>query len=345
MNKENKTKASSDLVREFWGVTDYPASERNFYYFPAIQSRSCRLIFGEDDGGRKDWCEYWTVEKYLKDKVPVEKCLSICCGFGHVERHLAKLKVAKRIVGTDIAPQAVQQARERANQEKLENIDYYVGDLIRDDLPEGEYDIIWANGALHHIADLETVVPKLWKALRPNGCLIANDYVGPQYMQVPPRQQEIINAAKHLLPSDLRDNDNDCRVGPFRKYRRGRSLRARLVNRWLTLYERLIEHMVPSRFGQLWEPPSLEDLLAYDPSECVGSPRIIPVLKQHFSRVEVREYRGSVLFYALDAEFYKNYDARNAKHRRSLEMLCALEDALIDAGELQSDNAHMICWR
>ena len=293
-------KYKKSLVEEYWSKTDCSASDKNFYCFPPIRSRSCRLIFNEHDAGQKDWCEYWTVEKYLKHRIPFKKCLSICCGFGEMERILSKLQVAKKIIGTDIAPGAVDKARERAAQEQLNNIEYYVADLNAEKIPENEYDLIWANGALHHIRDLDTVIPKLKNALCPGGYLVSNEYVGPNYQQLGQRQQELVDAAKHLLPPELRKN-------------------------------------------KFWQMPSVEYFLNTDPSEGVNSENILPVLKQHFEQVEILPYHGSILLYALDDNFYNNFDFQNDSHRKVLETLFIIEDAFISAGEIQNDNAHIIC--
>ena len=159
----------TDIVRDYWSHFDCSASEENFYLFPPIRARSCELIFGEVDAARRDWCEYWTIEKLLKDRIPFEKCLSVCCGFGEIERILARQNVARQFVGTDIAPGAIEQAKQQAANEGLANIEYYVADLNQDDLPAGEFDLIWANGALHHISNLDVVIPKLHVALKDGG--------------------------------------------------------------------------------------------------------------------------------------------------------------------------------
>ena len=104
----------------------------------------------------------------------------------------------------DIAPGAVKAAIETAKKEGFTNISYFVTDLNTADIPENEYDLIWANGALHHIRDLDIVIPKLYKALKKDGFLISNEYVGPNYQQLSLRHQEIINAIKHLLPDEFR---------------------------------------------------------------------------------------------------------------------------------------------
>ena len=323
----------TNLVKKYWSTTDCSASEKNFYCFPAIRTRSCQLIFNEADATDRAWCEYYTVEKYLKGSMPFEKCLSICCGFGEVERILAKRQVAKKIVGIDIAPKAIKEARKRAVADNLENIDYYVADLTQEQLPSQEYDLIWANGALHHIADLDGVISKLYCAMRDDGYLVSNEYVGPKYQQIGKRQQELVNAVKHLLPPELRGM-------VFSRKPYGNSMVAKAM--W---YAR--RQLGRKQSGQiyeiLWERPPVEHFLATDPSECVNSDQIIPTLKKRFDEVEVKYFNGSILLYALDSKFYDNYDARNTSHRAILQMLFNIEDTLAATGEINQDNAHIIC--
>ena len=332
MGEHNK-----NLVADYWSKVDCSASEKNFYCFPPLRSRSCKLIFDEYDARRKDWCEYWTVEKYLKDNIPFEKCLSICCGFGEVERILSRLNVARKIIGTDIAPGAVNQAKERAKAEQFTNIEYYVADLNDERLPENEYDIIWANGALHHIKQLDIVIPKLKNALKAGGFLISNEYIGPNYQQIGVRQQTIINAVKHLLPVELCQKNIIQEQSP-----RGNSR----SKKWVGYLRKVIDKWYTpndSVYEKIWARPTIDYFLLKDPSECVNSERIIPALRQHFDRVEVKYFGGSAVMYALDSKFYDNYDINNPKHRKLLQLLFYIEDTLIEIGDLSHDNAHIIC--
>lgn len=323
-----------DIVKQHWSKVDHSVSEKNFYRFPVIRARSCQLIFNETDATRSDWHEYWTVEKHLKNDMPFEKRLSFCCGFGHVERSLAKLDVAKKIVGTDIAAGAVEEARRRARAENLDNIEYYVSDMNHERLPHDEYDLIYANGALHHIANLESVIPIIYNAVRPGGYLVANEYVGPRYKQIGTRQQEFVNAVKPLLPPELRTRI--VRPIPY-----GLSIVARAIR----YARRKLEGVVCNQqvYGALWWRLTVAQYIATHPSECVRSDKIIPTLKQHFDEVEVRFYNGSILCYALDPEFYNNVDIRNKNHQVILQMLFHIEDALAATGEIGQDNAFMVC--
>jgi ubiquinone/menaquinone biosynthesis C-methylase UbiE len=324
-----------NVVNEHWSKNDCSASDKNFYCFPAIRSRSSKLLFDEYDARRTDWCEYWTIEKYLKDKIPFDKCLSICCGFGSVERTLSKLCIAKQIIGTDTAAGAIREAEARAKAESLTNIRYYVGDLNKEDLPRNEYDLIWANGALHHIRELDAVIPKLYAALKSGGILVANEYVGPNYQQIGLRQQEIVNAVKHLLPEELCRKSTLLKVGNHY-----------LLTRILRAFQRKLSSLYKSdnvAYEKIWEPFSIEHFLRVDPSEGVNSEKIIPLLHQHFEDIKVKYYDGSVLMYALDDKFYDNYNVTNPHHKTLLELLFQIEDTLIAIGELSRDNAHIIC--
>jgi len=322
---------SRQKTSDFWSKNDRSANDRNFYSFPAIRSRLCRLVFNESDEGRGDWCQYWTVEKYLQEALPFKKVLSLCCGFGGLERCLAHLGVAGNIVGIDIAPGAIEQARQAVIAEGLTGIEYNVCDINLEVFPEGSFDLIWGNGALHHIEHLDKVIPKLYAALRPGGFLIATEYVGPRYQQVGARQQQLINAVKHLLPENLRETYGNDKSSLLLKF-------AKRIKRAIATGQ-----FSSGRFSQIWWPVPERWFKKYDPSECVNSPNIIPVLKTIFDEVDVRYFGGSLLYYALDQVFYENYDPADEAHVRILDMLFCIEDALIGTGEIANDNAHIIC--
>jgi SAM-dependent methyltransferase len=322
------------LVKDHWSKVNCPVSEKNFYYFPPIRSRSCKLIFGEKDLARKDWCEYWTIEKYFKNRVPFKKALSICCGFGHVERLLSKLNAAIKIIGNDIAPGAIEEARKLAKEEHIENIDYYCSNLDEDEIGYQEYDLIWANGALHHIKNLKFAISNIYNALNPGGYLVANEYVGPNYQQIGKRQEEIIKATILLLPQELK------RQYKYKIDYTDRSLEnivKNVIKKLLNNVHAIIDNK------PLWSKPTVKYFLKTDPSECVNSESIIPILNETFDDVVVRYFHGSILFYALGTEFYNHYDFNNADHKALLDLLFNVEDALIDMGELTPDNAHIIC--
>ncbi|MBZ2170927.1 class I SAM-dependent methyltransferase [Nitratidesulfovibrio sp. SRB-5] len=321
-----------NLAAIHWSKIDCSASERNFYCFPPIRARSSLKIFDEYDPLRKEWCEYWTAEKYLKGNIPFGKCLSICCGFGSVERTLARLGIANEFVGTDVAPGAIAEAQKRAHDENLLNISYVCEDLNTVTLPHNEYNIIWANGALHHIENLDKVIENLHNSLHRGGFLVANEYVGPNYQQIGRRQEEIINAVRHLLPDDLCNKETIHGLSVWKK-----GLRF-IKNKVLKLPKG-----EKAYFGKIFERHDLRFFEKTDPSECVNSINVIPTLKKYFSQVDVRYFDGSIAFYAFDEKFYANFDASNPDHMNLLNIIFDIEDRFIASGEIGRDNAHIIC--
>jgi GT2 family glycosyltransferase len=89
--------------------------------------------------------------------VPVETAVSLCCGEGQLERGLAGLRVARRIVGYDLAKDAISKARAEAAAAGLSHLKYEVRDLERDGLGQSNVDLIFAHSAVHHISRLEAV--------------------------------------------------------------------------------------------------------------------------------------------------------------------------------------------
>jgi len=325
------TKRGNDRskVEEYWSEVDCSASERNFYCFPPIARHACKLVFGKSDPSGKEWSVSMTVEKSLKERIPFDDTLSICCGFGHVERILSRLNVSRNITGIDIAPRAIEEAKNRAKKENLRNIEYRVADLNSMVLPENGFDLIWSNGALHHIEAVERAVQMLYNALKHDGYLIATEYVGPRYQQLPNRQQEIINAVKHLLPPDLRDSNPRKSRGSWGWVLEG-------FVRWF------LRRKDPA-FDRLWGPAPIRQFLRTDPSECISSDRVIPALKSVFQEIEVNNFGGSIMSYAFDDTFYNNFDMTDINHRNILEMVFGIEETLTETNELAINNAHIIC--
>lgn len=354
-----------DRVRRHWDST-LPDLDHLFYGFPPLRNYLYESVTGETHNGPlpRDWLERWTVENVLGPKIPVDRCLSLCCGFGEVERILARLGAFEHCLGVDLAAEALDAARRKAAQEGLEDrLTYEQRNIDEIRLQQGGYDLVWANGALHHLNALEHVISQVYISLRPGGVFVVNEYVGPKRQQLSPRRKEIVNSVIHLIPPRLRERSEDNFVPPaFRRprWRRflfqltgkrvsinsassARARRAATINeayrRWLARIDRR-----RFRYGKVWDSDPYE-FTVIDPSEGVRSDEIIPAIAAVFDDVDIRYYNGSVLLYALDPTFYRNFDPSNPQDRRLLETLIEIERGLIDSGELQSDHAHIIATK
>jgi len=365
VSKKDKLK-----IAQHWGQTP-PDVSKTFYGFPPIRDYLFTCISGRVEKTERNWCERWTIETYLSDDIPLEECLSLCCGFGEIERMLADLGVFLHCTAIDLSPAAVEVARQKAKEAGHNHIDYHVVDLNNIRLEPQKYDLVYANGALHHLSRLEHVIGQIYTALKPGGILVSNEYIGPKYQRLSWRQREIINSVIHLIPIKYRAITEETYVPVSFRYpiwKRGIFELYRLLTLqdsgidvsalkpdanwpnhkiWLLNLFKLIRKIMPVRkrkpfrYGKVWDEMS-ELTKATDPSECVRSDEIIPIMQKHFKDIDIKYYNGSVLFYALDRKFYETYDHDQKEDRALLDLLIKIEKTMIDIGELESDHAHII---
>lgn len=364
-----KNSDSIALVAEKWSKHEQPPDlEKRFWNFPPLSPYLIRSAFGEDlameHQHNKFWAEDMIVSKYLRNR-NIESVFSLCCGFGHVERRIIpQLLDVKKCVAVDIATGALEVARQKAREAGLDHvIDYVCADLNNYTWEEGKYDLVIANGALHHLVNLEDVLQGIKLTLRENGIFYANEHVGASYQDYPVRQLELINAVAYLVPPELRK-----RIGtPFRHshkfllrlyklydilsgnrtipnpddrpmWSKKRKMLASILRR---ISERTGRGKDQFHFGIVRDSQK-EHLLRTDPSECVRSSEIIPLTKKCFTEVEIRSYGGGILAYALDKKFYEDYDHSNPVHRKTLDILCQLEEHFIQTNQIDIEYAIII---
>ncbi len=85
--------------------------------------------------------------------------------------------------------------------------------------------------------------------------------------------------------------------------------------------------------------PTARSVQAVDPSEAVRSAEIVPLLRRYFEIVEFKPLGGSILQFLL-ADIAGNFQDKDGE--RLLEMLFAIEDALMAGGDLASDFAYIV---
>ena len=266
---------------------------------PAVRARHQRRACA----GRPyaSWVEY-CLREFLRD-LPVRKMLSIGCGHGSLERHLHSLNAFERCDAFDIAPGAIENARQSAREVRASTISYCCVDVENVDLERKCYDAVWFNMSLHHISALELVLQRVRDSLAEAGLLFLNEYVGPNRFGFPAAQQEAIAHAFHLIPP---------------RYRKS---------------------FAPETFGQtLAVPPNPDpvEVARADPSESARSQDILPVLSRYFEIVALNKCGGTLLQFLLSG-IAGNFHEDDPSSMKVLEMLFTIEDALIDSGTLDSD--------
>jgi SAM-dependent methyltransferase len=96
------------------------------------------------------------------------------CGTGHAINLMARAFPASSFVGYDLAPDAIERARNEAGQAGLANTHFEVADVARLPTAPG-FDLICAFDAIHDQADPAAVLRRAHDALRPDGILLALD--------------------------------------------------------------------------------------------------------------------------------------------------------------------------
>ena len=104
--------------------------------------------------GDDSWITF-SVKHFLGERCPVERVLSIGSGDGSLDRD-----------------QAVKEGFQDVIQYKICNVE-------ENDFPCLSYDAIYFNSSLHHMSDLDGILDKCSTALKSDGYLFINEYIGP----------------------------------------------------------------------------------------------------------------------------------------------------------------------
>jgi len=130
------------------------------------------------------------------------KVLSLGCGEGRAERELMKSGVCDAITGMDVSEDAVKVAQAKSDQAGYE-IKYEVQDLNKATFALKTYDLIYSQNCLHHIVELEHVASAIAAALKHDGTLWVQDFIGESQFQWCDARLRIVNNLRESLPKEL----------------------------------------------------------------------------------------------------------------------------------------------
>src|SRR5262249_21892919 len=89
------------------------------------------------------------------------RVLVLNCGYGYLERALARQGGLDEILATDANVDLVANARLQAERLHLTRISYAVVDVECDPMPAGPWDAVFAEGLLHHVSELEGLLARI----------------------------------------------------------------------------------------------------------------------------------------------------------------------------------------
>ena len=245
----------------------------------------------------RDWLSSWAHRYFVGENLCV---LVLGCGEGWLERAIATWSCVEKIDAVDMAGEAVERARQKAREVGATRIAYQVIDLNRDRLPDGPYDVVIAHSILHHIDNLEHAYSEIDRVMKPDATFIINEYAGPRRFQFSDDVLSLLNELLRCLPARLR-----------RSALEGRTYESK-------------------------EPPTVEAMIATDPSEAVRSDELVSIAERRFEILDRRFLGGTLLMHLL-YDIVQNFRFDDPKERAIIELLCTFEAALVDAGIIGSD--------
>lgn len=228
--------------------------------------------------------------------------LSLGCGAGGQEIYASEMGLFQRMVAYDISPGSIEIAAKNAALKGVSNIEFRTANVEAIELDLACCDVVLFNMSLHHVRGLERVLAECRQALRPGGCLIFNEYVGPNQMQFEPARLALITDILATLPDRLKFDYVQSTTKTF--------FRMKTAAEWNIA----------------------------DPSESTRSSEIIAVCEDIFGPGKIIPYGGTLLNPLLE-HIIGNFDADREDDVSILKLLVLFEKTLIRNSVLGNDFA------
>lgn len=114
-----------------------------------------------------------TIEDLLKSRVGSgELCVEVGAGEGDLLPWLARQ--FNRVLAVDVSASMLERAREKAAENKLSNIEFFLNEPRHLDI-ENSADLVSCNMVLHHVASPSSLIGDMAKLIRPGGYLLITD--------------------------------------------------------------------------------------------------------------------------------------------------------------------------
>lgn len=134
-----------------------------------------------------------------------DRGLSIGCGNGALERDLIERGICRSVDALDGSIHSLQIALTTARQEGYGGrARYFASDFNQPVLPRSAYDLVLFQQSMHHVGKLEKLLREVLLALKPDGRIYIDEYVGPSRHEWSPAHMAAQRAAYQMLPRELR---------------------------------------------------------------------------------------------------------------------------------------------
>lgn len=283
-----------------WGdPRTWVAEGLQWMHLPAVQQAVHRRVSGEPGLDNLHW---FLRHAAAAGSGPFGRVLVLGCGLKQIERTLVREGHAAEAVAIDLSAQVVE--RSRADRDRPLSVHYLQADMNALPLGDagfrrGSFDAVIGVSSVHHCARLDALYASLHALLAPGGWLFLDEYIGPERFQYSRAHMDFLNAVADTLP----------------------------------------DRLLTTRSGQLrrgFRSPTVEEVVAVDPTEAVNSTRIVPALHPRFRIEALKPYGGSLLQLLL-AGVAQNFMGDEQPH---LQALIRAEDEALRSGQLEH---HFAC--
>lgn len=258
----------------------------NWWIVPKVRQRWNEKITGDPSL----IYESYVYEKYLKNRHSL-RMLSIGSGICSHEINFARQGIFHEIICVDIAENLLRKAKKTAIKEGLDNMQFVSESIFDLEFKENHFDMVLFHASLHHFPQIDHFLMQTIRPwLKSGGWIIINEYVGANRMQYPRHQIDAINRGLEAIPGHLK------------------------IRQFTNLMK------------QQFHGPGWIRMLVADPSECVDSESILPVLRKNFEVLEERPYGGNLLMSILKDIAHHFTDQEDELAQDTLQGLFDLED-------------------
>ncbi|TDD72602.1 methyltransferase domain-containing protein [Jiangella aurantiaca] len=101
-----------------------------------------------------------------------DRVLDVGCGSGRTTRDAARIAAEGRVLGVDVSPARIDEARDIAEAERLRNVAFEVADAQAHPFPDDEFDLVMSRFGTMFFADPMAAFTNLARATRPGGRLV-----------------------------------------------------------------------------------------------------------------------------------------------------------------------------
>jgi len=237
-----------------------------------------------------------TYEEYFSKKYSDKKnkkMISIGSGVCSHELEFARLNPNWEITCIDFSEKLLKVAEKKAKKDGITNIIFLAEDIYKYDLPSKYYDFVLFHSSLHHFDHLEQFLNKVYESLIFTGKLIINEYVGATRLQYNKMQLKEINKCLKLID-----------------------------NRYKKIHK---TNMIKKRYYG----SGVLRMIMSDPSECIESENILPVIHNRFRIVEEMGFGGNLLMPVLK-DISHNFIELDKRKLKCLEKIFDYEDKYLD---------------